>query len=561
MKPATAIVRRQLTALAILIALSALRAGVARGEELLPPETPIHEAIDHYIDQRLSESDVTPAPSADDANLLRRTMLDLVGRPPTVGEVQSYLPTSDPEKRTQLVDRLMGSPAFVRHQAEEFDALLMEGVRGDVREYLTAALREGYGWDRVFRDLLTGESEFASGDESSNDQSKKVARSAGQFLRSRAGDLDKLANDTSVIFFGVNVSCARCHDHPLVPDWTQEHFFGMKSFFSRTFENGDFVGERDYGFVSYKTVSGKSMDARLMFLTGALADEPPAPEPSEEEQKQEKKRLEELKKNKQPPPPPAFSRRAQLVEVALRPGENRYFSRAVVNQLFARLLGRGLVAPLDQMHPENLPSHPELLDWLARDFVDHGYDVRRLMRGIVLSRAYARSSRWDEEGRQPSRSLFAVGIVRPLTPRQYAMTLRLASASPDQFPADVSPEDLERRMEVIENSARGLSDLFERPGRDFQVGVGEALLLSNGERIERELLRDSGETLVGKLKTIDDPTELIETAVWNVYGRPPSSDEVQVLTEFLATRQDRPLEARRDLVWALLASSECRFNY
>src|SRR5215210_7426775 len=105
----------------------------------------------------------------------------------------------------------------------------------------------------------------------------------------------------------------------------------------------------------------------MMFLTGRVIDEPPGNEPSKEELKQEKV----------PPPRPAFSARAQLVEVALRPGERDYFARSIVNRTWHRLFGRGLVLPLDQMHEANAPTHPELLQWLARDTVEHGYDLRR----------------------------------------------------------------------------------------------------------------------------------------------------------------------------------------
>ncbi len=104
-----------------------------------------------------------------------------------------------------------------------------------------------------------------------------------------------------------------------------------------------------------------------------------------------------------------------------------------MNRIWHRLFGQGLVMPLDQMHSANPPSHPELLAWLARDLADHGYDLKRLIRGLVLSRAYARGSRW--EGSEPPRpSLFAVALVRPLTPMQLATSLRLATVDPASSP-------------------------------------------------------------------------------------------------------------------------------
>jgi hypothetical protein len=400
----------------------------------------------------------------------------------------------------------------------------------------------------MFRDMLVGRED---------DPSQKDVL---PFVRARANDLDKLSNEASVLFFGVNVSCAQCHDHPLVPNWTQDHFYGMKSFFSRTFEHGDFVGERTYGIVNYNTTSGEERTAQLMFLTGTVLSEPEANEPSDEEKKKERQTLEELKKNKQPPPSPAYSRRAQLVDVALRPEENRYFAKSIVNRIWHRLFGYGLVMPVDQMHPENMPSHPELLDWLARDLVEHGYDLNRLMRGLVLSRAYARSSWWESEER-PSRTLFAVANVRPLTPYQYAASLHFASANPDRFSAEMNPADFEKRVEGIENAARGLAGLFDQPNDDFQVSVTEALLFNNSERIVNELLRDSGDSLVGKVKSVEDADELIKIVTWNVFCREPAGDELTQLKQFLDERADRRNDAIKQMIWALLASSEFRFNY
>jgi Protein of unknown function (DUF1549)/Protein of unknown function (DUF1553) len=531
----------------------------SRSDDLLPPETPLQQAVDHYLEARLQRAGVQAAPPADAATLLRRTMLDLVGRPPTMAEAKAFLESSDPDKRTQLVDRLLASPGFVRQQAAEFDAWLMDGVRGSLRDYLSKAFRERRPWDRMFRELLVGEPDDA--------QQKGAIR----FVAARAKDPDKLTSDTSVLFFGVNVSCAKCHDHPLVADWKQDHYYGMLSFFSRTFDVGEFLGEREYGRVSFKTVEGESRDARLMFLTGTVLEEPPSPEPDDKAKKEERKRLEELKQKKEPPPPPTYSRRAALVEAALADSDDSFFSRAIVNVVWNRFFGSGLVMPLDQMHSENPPSHPELLAWLARDVRSHDFDLTRLIRGIVLSQAYARTSRWDSAGefsadklttnKRPSEELFAVAQVRPLKPWQYGTLLKFAATSPDEFASDGSPDDFDRRLEQLEASGRGLVTGLELPGTNFQVGVEEALLLSNSPKIAGELLADGKSTLLGRLAECADDRAAAELAIWNVYSRPPEQPEVEALLDYLAKRAARPAEARRQMLWALLTSSECRFNY
>jgi hypothetical protein len=520
---------------------------LARADGLLPPGQPIEQVVDHYLDARLKEEGIVPAGPADDANLIRRWTLDLAGRIPTVEETQAFVVSTKPSKRLELVERLMNSPAFARHQATEFDVMLMNGTRGSVRGYLLTALAEKRSWDRIYRELMLPDGQ---------DPKQKPA---SDFLRQRVRDLDKLTAEVSSIFFGVNVSCARCHDHPLVHDWKQDHFFGMKSFFSRTYESGGHLAEREFGVVKFKTTKGVERQARLMFLTGKVVEtatlkEPPGGTPKP------KKRRKDAAKNEPPPKPPQFSARAQLVNLSLQPGQRDFFARSIVNRLWHRLFGYGLVMPLDQMHSENPPSHPDLLDWLARDMVEHHYDVRRLIHGLVLSRAYARDSRW-EKGEAPRAPLFAVARVKPLTPMQLAMSLRLAVADPRSLPASRKPEEFDKRLQGLESSAGGLARLFEQPGDDFQVGVSEALLFSNSDRVQKELLADGGDRLLGRLKQLKNPDEVIDLAMRTILSRPPRDEERKLLGDYLKQRADRSAEAQRQLVWALLTSTEFRFNY
>jgi hypothetical protein len=522
--------------------------GLCWAGDLLPPETPIPEAIDHYIEAQLADEDITPAPPADEATLVRRLTLDLVGRIPTVAEVAAYVQSSDPHTKELLIDRLMHSPGYVRYQAVATDTMLMGEKRGRLREYLQAAIAENRRWDQVFRELIDA------------DESDPQRKGAAEYLKAHLNEPDVLTNQVSVDFFGVNISCAQCHDHPLVDDWQQAHFFGMKSFFNRTFQSEGFVAESAFGEVKFQTTAGETREASPVFLTGTSIDEP-VWENTEERQKAEKELFEKFKKEKKQPPPPEFSRRDQLADIALRPGEREFFARSIVNRMWHRFFGYGLVMPLDQMHSANPPTHPDLLDWLARDLVEHGYDLQRLARGLVQSDTYARSSQWEGEGDRPWPDLFAVAQVKPLAPEQYATSLNLAARDPEELNADVPAEELAERFEQMENRGRGLVDQFPLAGSDFQVSVTEGLLLSNNEKLAGDLLAEGGGTLVGRLVRIDDRRQRVEAAVWNTLCRPPAEEEAAVLVEYLAAREDRPLEACRQMVWALLTSSEMRFNH
>jgi len=219
------------------------------------------------------------------------------------------------------------------------------------------------------------------------------------------------------------------------------------------------------------------------------------------------------------------------------------------------------VMPLDQMHSANPPSHPELLSWLARDLAAHEYDLKRLIRGLVLSDAYARTSRWDSGGDAPRPSLFAVALVRPLTPMQLATSLCVATADPVSMPPDIQSAEFARRIGAFEESARRLSHSFATPGDDRQIAASEALFFSNGKPVAQELLRNGADTLIGLLSRSSSPAEAVKIAVFSVLSRSPDAEETKVLTGFLTERTDRPDEAHRQLIWALLTDSEFRFNH
>src|SRR5262249_5024374 len=224
---------------------------------------------------------------------------------------------------------------------------------------------------------------------------------------------------------------------------------------------------------------------------------------------------------KTPPPAPAFSARARLVEVALADKNAEFFARNIVNRMWHRFFGAGLVTPLDQMHAENAPSHPELLTWLAADVAAHGYDLKRLTRGIVLSKAYSRSSRYDSN--PPGGKLFAVAKLKPLTPLQLATSMKIAATDPATL--DGKPEEVEEKLEQLEAAARGFASLIAQPTDSFQIGVGEALLFSNGDRVMKEFLTDSSGTALVRVKAMSDPKEAVAFLVKTAYGRAATDDE------------------------------------
>ncbi len=519
---------------------------------LLPAATSVRDAIDHYVQRAIAEHGVPAVGYASDETILRRTTLDLAGRIPTKKEQEWYAALTATQRREQLVDRLLNLPDAAYHLANEIDSHLLSNSphNGEFREYLLWATTEKRPWDQMFRDMLLAK------------PAEGPLKGATQFLRTRIREVDDLTNDTAILFLGINVSCAKCHDHPLVEDWKQDHFYGMKAFFSRTYQTKkNVVAEKFFDEVKFKTTEGEDKLASFMFLTGDVVPDA-TPEFSDEVRKEldEKIRKAEREDDSEAPVPD-FSPRLQLVDIALQEDSAAFFAKNIVNRIWARMLGRGLVSPLDQMHSGNPASHPELLDWLARDLKQHGYDLYRLVRGVALCEAYARDSEWTSTDEPPGEEYFAVARTRPLTPRQLSLSLQIAAASPDKWPDTDARDQWIQTRESLENQTNGWVREFEQPKEGFQVAVDEALFFSNNARIHDDVLRDSGDRLIGHLKGIEDDDELL-TALWRgVLSRGPVDDEREAAVAWLQRDTEERVENIRQLSWTLLAGPEFRFNH
>jgi hypothetical protein len=510
--------------------------GSARAADLLPPDRPIADIVDHYVDAKLKAAGVTPAPQADDSTVVRRLTLDLAGRIPTEAEARQFVASTDSQKRQQWIERLVASPWFDRHTATEFNTLLrgLDGSGPDMRKYLLVAVKENRPWNRIFRELL--------GDGS--DPLNPNPLGPEQFTLKRAADADLLTRDVSSMFFGINVTCCQCHTHPYVATLTQDYFYGMKAFFSRTYEFQGQLLERRFApaKLQFKDRGGENREVSMMFLSGESL---PLPDPGVPDLTkaiaEESKEIEALKKdfakNKVYPPAAEFSPRGQLLKIVEKPENQAMMARTLVNRLWFRLFGHGLVMRVDQMHSENPGSHPELLEWLARDLIAHQWDMRRTVSGLVASRAYSRSSRWT--GPIPAKELFAVAELRPLTPMQFGMSVLVAGDSTFDTAA---PADLERKIGDLESRAQGfVGTLLEQPLLEgFQINVREPLAISN----DPARLKAIGAAIVPNLLKLTDTQQQIDSATWAVLSRVPSPSESDILANYVDSQSKLSVEDR-----------------
>lgn len=500
--------------------------------------------IDELVAQHWQAAGVQPADAADDATFYRRVMLDLAGRVPSRREAQAFVQDAAPGKRAAAALRLVSGPEFPLHFANVLDDMLQGRHAGD-REfvaYLRDGLKNRATWDQIFREVVLGPWDTPE------------RKRAERFLERRVQNTDEVTNDVSRIFFGVDISCAKCHDHPLVEDWKQDHFYGLSSFFNRTYQfrgEQNLIGEKDDGEIEFVTRGGENRKAKLMFLSGRVLEEPALADDPER-----KAQLEQAKKDKKYLPP-RYSRREKLVQAALE--DRRMFSRAIANRVCAYLLGRGLVHPVDQMHSANPAAIPALLDWLAEDFAANGYHLERLAAGIAASRVYQLSSNWPEGANRPAPEQFAVAPLRPLSPKQYAVSLVFA-AGDESF--DDLADDAARgeRHKQLDDRAGGLIRDLDPRADEFQSSVGESLFMSNHPSVQ-QLVTPAGKNLVARMLEAPDDAQLVELAAWTLFSRPPGGDEPAFLAGWLAARSTDRRAACRDLVWALLTSAEFRFNH
>ncbi len=537
--------RQRITFVAYALALATISCGLAQAGDH-PRE--IARQIDDHVNRQLGGQQTS---LLSESAFIRRVTLDLAGRIPTVAELEAFRQSESLNKRAELVQRLIDSPDFAFHQRNQIDTLLLRRLEHNDqwRAYLLEATQQNRSWDELFREVMLPED-------------RPDDPRPAMFLRKRLGNLDTAANDSSIIWFGVNVACAKCHDHPLVDDWKQAHYYGMASFFKRTFQTRKgSVGERFDGRIKYNTTDGDELEADFMFLTGTKVDEPKL----ELDEKSLQEYREAIKKSEKddkadPPPRPEFSPRAKLVDFALTDTDQGFFARNITNRIWARMLGRGLVHPLDQMHSENPPSHPELLELLAKDLETHGYDLKRLIQAIALSDTYARPLHSDTDGEAPPAETFANALPRPLSPHQLSLSLKIATSNPLQRTGLAGEEEWQKRRDELERHSEGVARQIEIPDDDFQVPVAEALWFSNNAQVQNDYLNAGGDRLVGYLEKIESDEQLVLRATQAVLSRDPQPEEQSAMMQYLNSKPDRRVDAIRQIVWALLSSPEFRFN-
>jgi hypothetical protein len=529
----------------------------------LSGEQGLHNRIDDLVWAKAG--DVPFAETADDAGFLRRVTLDLSGNIPTAGEVSEFLADKSKGKRKELIDRLIAGDQFAAHWTERFSVMLLERLdqgkvpKGEWVKFLKQTLREKPLWDVMIRQMIE-----ANG--------QGVDRPAMKFL----GTVDHHAMTENIarLLLGMDLTCAKCHDHPSVNEWKQAHYWGLFAYLNQTKQATHKKEEKVY---LVEGLAGKKVEFESVFDLEKMSTGPRLPNGAEVEIPQFEKG-EEYEKPAEDglPAVPKFRPRERLAK-DLTAKENELFSRNSVNRIWFLLMGRGLSHPLDQMHGKNSPSHPKLLELLAGEFVSHGFDLKWLLREIMLSETYQRSSRLPEGVTKVEPASYRVTSPKGLTPEQLLRAVLRATGNTKHAKAlKVDPEaekfdrkgyftgsNVELPPSLAEMEAIFIQTFGRPPGEaevDFSPGVNKSLFLMNDRLIEHWLKPRAG-NLIDRLSKMDAPDAMAKEMYLAVLSRLPEKEEAIGIADYLARNEPRRTAALGDLAWALLNSAEFMFNH
>jgi hypothetical protein len=513
--------------------------------------------IDDWVLQKLAALRIPPSPPCTDAEFLRRAFLDATGTLPTPEEVQKFLAEpkkgtvpafSDADKRAKLIDALLDRPEFVDYWAYKWSDLLLVSTRQLPQEdvwafyqYIRQSVADNRPWDRFAREILT-----ATGSTLGNG-------AANYFVLHK--DVSDLTEATSITFLGMSITCCRCHNHPL-EKWTQDQYWSMANLFSRVaLKNSGRQGEISVQSQPFGDVSHPRRGIAM----------PPTP------------------LDGKPLPLDSPTDRRQYFADWLTAPDNPYFARALINRVWRNFLGRGLVEPEDDLRQTNPPTNEELFNALVKDFIAHKYDVKHLIRTIMNSTTYQRSSAPLPENAADDR-FYSHYLIRRLSAEvaldAYSQVIgvptpftKLHSGDPGGFTAYGGYPLGTRALQLPDSQvASRFLDAFGRPDRtqvcscerQQDSSVSQALHLNNGQTLN-DKIRSKDSRIEKWLQEKINDEEAVRRLFLLALSREPLPDELKKFKDLLAeaakdSRTTRR-EALEDLFWAVLTGREFLFNH
>jgi hypothetical protein len=506
-----------------------------------------HNYVDDLVLKKLQALHIPPSPLCTDAEFIRRAYLDTAGILPTPEEVNRFGADRTPDKRAQLVNALLERPEYIDYWAYKWSDLLLVSSRKLPQpavwafyQFIRESVADNKPWDRFARDILT-----ARGNTLQNG-------AANYFVLHK--DVTDLNESTSVTFLGMSITCCRCHNHPL-EKWTQDQYWGMANLFARVaLKNGDRGGE----------ITVQSQPAGDVLHPRRGVAMPPAPLDAKA-----------LALDN------SVDRRQYFADWLTAP-DNPYFAKALVNRVWRNYLGRGLVEAEDDLRQTNPPTNDELLNSLAGDFVSHHYDVKQLIRTIMNSATYQRSSRPVSENASDDR-FYSHYLIRRLPAEVILDAYSQVTGVPTPFPeiqvgsttgrAPYNGAPAGTRALQLPDSLV-ISPFLEGFGRPERTqtcscerqqdsSVGQALHLNNGKTLNDKLRAKNGRIEQWVQEKISDE-EAVRRLFMLALCREPTAEEWARFKAVFVDTARGPQAMRRDMLedlfWAVLTGREFLFN-
>lgn len=500
---------------------------------------PQNNFIDEQIDAKLKELAIQPSAPASDEVFLRRIFTDLIGRLPSAEEVREFLDvatksrssesSSPADYRQQWVDRLLDRPEYVDHWANQWADLLRPnpyrvGIKAVLNydNWIRDQFREGVSYDEFARRLVTAKgSTWQNG--------------VATLYRDRR-DPEEIATMISQLFLGIRLDCAKCHHHPF-EKWSQKDFYSFAAYFSQIGRKGTGLsppisGGEEIVFFSGSgsvkhPVTGETLSPVPLFGEGAVAE--------------------------------GQDPREALAQWMTSP-ENDYFAKVQVNRVWAALMGRGMVEPVDDLRSTNPPTHPQLLDALAKHFQESGYDTKQLIRTITASRAYATSSE-PNESNVGDRLNYSRHYRKPLRAETLLDAIADVTETPSSFGGMPTGT---RATQVWTHRVDSLFlDTFGRPDENQDppceripdMTVTQSLHLMNDREIDSRIRNEAGRA--ARLAKSELSAEQVAEEIYlAAYSRFPTTEELAYASTLINSAGERRREAIEDLMWAVINSPE-----
>lgn len=494
--------------------------------------TPVPEnhLVDRHVIAKLNRLKIAPSAKASDEEFLRRVYLDLIGVQPKPDEIRAFVADKDAGKRDRLVDVLFKRPEFIDHWSLKWGDLL-QNSRNTVsspsvfvfREWLRGAVASNLPLDELARKLLVARGGI-------------VDDPASVFF-AISKDTNETVERVTQVFCGVRMLCARCHTHPL-ENWTQADYYGLASFFNQvtTRVDGRFPQPPNTKLVQVNLAAGSATNPRT------ARPQPPR-----------------YLGGKDLPLSTTEDRREAYARWLTDPA-NSFFARGLVNRFWSYFFHRGIIEPVDDIRSTNPPINPELLDALTRDFVAHKFDVRHLMRRIVTSATYQRSSVPNESNRYDEQN-FSHAIPRRVPAEALLDSLVQATGVPENIGG--APAGFRAAQLPDGNVTSDFLRLFGKPQRmdacecerDNGSNMLQALHFINGKSILGRVQNPGARPALVVRDKKDDKDAVVELYLWSL-ARQPNEAELKLGADFFRSYGDRRGEAAQDLMWALLNSRD-----